>query len=94
MRATELLNQLECFPIIAAIRDDRWEAALSSPAEVLFYLECSLLTAEQKIREAHESGKILFVHIDLSEGIGKDRAGLTYLSAMENNLQIISEALN
>ena len=80
MRATELRNQLECFPIIAAIRDDRWEAALSSPAEVLFYLECSLLTAEQKIREAHEAGKILFIHIDLSEGVGKDRTGLAYLA--------------
>lgn len=80
MRATELRNQLECFPIIAAIRDDRWEAALSSPAEVLFYLECSLLTAEQRIREAHEAGKILFIHIDLSEGVGKDRTGLAYLA--------------
>lgn len=80
MRATELRDRLECFPIIAAIRDDRWEAALSSPADVLFYLECNLMTAEQKIRQAHEAGKVIFIHIDLSEGIGKDRAGLTYLS--------------
>ena len=81
MQATQLRERLECFPIIAAIRDDRWEAALSSPAEVLFYLECNLLTVEQKIRQAHEAGKILFVHIDLSEGIGRDRAGLAYLAA-------------
>ena len=80
MRAVELQDRLECFPIIAAIRDDRWEAAISSPAEVLFCLECSLLTVEQKIRQAHDAGKIVFVHIDLSEGIGKDRAGLTYLA--------------
>ena len=44
-------------------------------------LECNLLTVEQKIRQAHEAGKILFVHIDLSEGIGRDRAGLAYLAA-------------
>ena len=80
MQATQLRERLECFPIIAAIRDDRWEAAVSSPAEVLFYLECNLLTVEQKIRQAHEAGKILFVHIDLSEGIGRDRAGLAYLA--------------
>lgn len=80
MRAIELTERLECFPIIAAIRDDRWEMALSSPAEVLFYLECNLLTAQQRIRQAHEAGKIIFIHIDLSEGIGRDRAGLTYLA--------------
>ena len=80
MRATEMLDRLECFPIIAAIRDDRWEAALASPADVLFYLESNLMTAEQKIRQAHEAGKVIFIHIDLSEGIGKDRAGLTYLA--------------
>lgn len=80
MRAAELLDRMECFPIIAAIREDRWQQAIHSPAEVLFWLECSLLTAEQRIREAHDAGKIVFVHIDLSEGIGKDRAGLAFLA--------------
>ena len=36
MRAEELKNRLECFPIIAAIRDNRWRQALASPAEILF----------------------------------------------------------
>ena len=80
MHAKELQDCLDYCPIIAAIRDDRWEAALSSPAEVLFYLECNLLTVEQKIREAHQAGKAVFIHIDLSEGIGKDRTGLAYLA--------------
>ena len=80
MRSTELADCLECFPIIAAIGEDRWEAALSSPAEVLFYLECNLMTAEQRIRQAHDAGKSVFIHIDLSEGIGKDRTGLSYLA--------------
>lgn len=80
MRATELLERLECFPIIAAVRDDRWQQALSSPAEVLFYLECSILTVAERIRQAHDAGKIVFIHVDLSEGIGRDRAGLVYLA--------------
>ena len=79
MRSTELADCLESFPIIAAIGEDRWKAALSSSAEVLFYLECNLMTAEQKIRQAHDAGKSVFIHIDLSEGIGKDRTGLSYL---------------
>lgn len=80
MRSTELVDRLVCFPIIAAIGEDRWEAALSSPADVLFYLECNLMTVEKRIRQAHNAGKTIFIHMDLSEGIGKDRTGLSYLA--------------
>ena len=76
MRAEELKNRLECFPIIAAIRDNRWRQALASPAEILFYLEGNILTVRDRIRQAHEAEKIVFVHLDLAEGIGKDRSGL------------------
>ena len=80
MRATDLRERLECFPIIAAIRDDRWQKALRSPAEVLFYLEANLLTVKQHIQQAHDAGKVIFVHLDLAEGIGKDRAGVRFLA--------------
>lgn len=79
MRANELKNRLERFPIIAAIRDNRWRQALNSPAEILFYLEANILTVRDRIRQAHDAGKIVFVHLDLAEGIGKDRSGLQYL---------------
>ena len=79
MRAEELKNRLECFPIIAAIRDNRWRQALASPAEILFYLEGNILTVRDRIRQAHEAEKIVFVHLDLAEGIGKDRSGLQFL---------------
>jgi glycerol uptake operon antiterminator len=81
MRPGEIIECLEMNPIIAAIRDDGWDAALHSPAQVLFYLSADLTTVSTRIRQAHEAGKILFVHIDLSEGIGRDRAGLAYLAA-------------
>ena len=79
MRAEELKNRLECFPIIAAIRDNRWRQALASPAEILFYLEANILTVRDRIRQAHEAEKFVFVHLDLAEGIGKDRSGLQFL---------------
>ena len=81
MRATDLRERLECFPIIAAIRDDRWQKALRSPAEVLFYLEANLLTVKQHIQQAHDAGKVIFVHLDLAEGIGKDRSGVRFLAS-------------
>ena len=80
VRAADLKERLEDFPLIAAIRDDRWEKALRSPAEVLFYLEANLLTVKERITEAHGAGKVIFVHLDLAEGIGKDRAGIEFLA--------------
>lgn len=80
MRPSEIIDCLELNPIIAAIRDDGWEAALHSPAQVLFYLSADLTTVGSKIRQAHEAEKILLIHMDLAEGIGKDRAGIRYLA--------------
>ncbi|MBQ9967570.1 MAG: glycerol-3-phosphate responsive antiterminator [Oscillospiraceae bacterium] len=81
MKLRALLDRLECFPIIAAVRDDRFPAALSSPVDILFYLEARLSCVRQRIRQAHEAEKLIFVHIDLADGIGKDREGLQYLAA-------------
>ena len=72
MRVSELTDRLESCPVIAAIRDDRWQAALSSPAEVLFYLEPHLRTVRQLVKQAHDAGK--------AEGIGKDKEGVQYLA--------------
>ena len=80
MRAGELLNRLEDCPIIAAVREHTWQQALASPAEVLFCLETNLLTVNQRIQEAHAAGKVVFVHMDLAEGIGRDKTGLQYLA--------------
>ena len=44
MRPGEIIECLELNPIIAAIRDDGWDAALHSPAQVLFYLSADLTT--------------------------------------------------
>lgn len=81
MELRALLEQLECFPIIAAVRDNKFSAALESPCDVLFYLEARLSTIDRRVRQAHEAGKLLFVHIDLADGIGKDKEGLLYLAS-------------
>ena len=80
MRLTDFLDCLAQNPVIAAIRDPGWEAALESPAQVLFYLSADLMTVRQRVTQAHEAGKLLFVHLDLAEGIGRDRTGVRFLS--------------
>jgi glycerol uptake operon antiterminator len=79
MNTNELIECLERAPIIAAVRQEQWEAAINSPVEVIFHLKANIITVKKCIDEAHEKGKKLFVHIDLAEGIGKDREGILFL---------------
>ena len=80
MQLAELLDCLEQNPVIAAVGEDKWLAALSSPAQVLFHLSAELTTVKERIAQAHAANKYLLIHIDLVEGIGKDRVGLRYLA--------------
>ncbi len=81
MTKNVLINTLERSPVIAAVRDDGFSDAISSSAEVIFYLKASLITVKERIDEALKRGKMIFVHIDLAEGIGKDRAGVSFLAS-------------
>lgn len=75
-----LSDRLERSPVIAAVRDDAWQQALASPVEVIFYLKANLLTVGRRVAEAVEAGKMVFVHIDLVDGIGKDKTGIAFLA--------------
>lgn len=80
MGISKLLERLESSPVIAAIRDNKWPAALVSPSEVLFCLDPHLSTIRERTQQAHTAGKLIFVHLDMAEGIGKDREGLQFLA--------------
>ena len=98
MTGQQLLALLESDPVIAAIGNDRWEAALESPARVLFYLSADLLTVADKVAQAHARDKRILIHMDLAEGIGKDRTGIRYLAqcgadgVISTKAQIIRQA--
>lgn len=79
MLKDEVLNSLERCPVIAAVHDDEWQTAINSPMELIFYLKANLLTVEARVAEAKSHGKTVFVHIDLSDGIGKDKTGIEFL---------------
>lgn len=80
MRLKEIMDCMERNPVIAAIRDDGWDAALESPAQLLFYLSANLLNVRERVQQAHAAGKFVLIHVDLAEGIGKDRTGIRYLA--------------
>ncbi len=80
MRFDELMDCLECNPVIAAVQQDGLQAALNSPVQLIFHLGTNLLDVSEMIQQVHNAGKFVFVHLDLAEGIGKDRAGVRYLA--------------
>ena len=67
--------------IIAATRtQEDFTAALSSSVSCIFLLSSNILTLKEQLKRAHEAGKKVFVHIDMSDGIGRDSAGVAYLA--------------
>ena len=80
MKMSDMITCLACDPVIAAVTDEKWQAAIESPVRVIFYLSANLLTVAERVRQAHGADKFVMVHLDLAEGIGRDRAGMRYLA--------------
>ena len=82
MKKAELLERLAENPVIAAVREEGFQEAVSSSAGVIFCLSANILQLPDCVRAAHEADKAIFVHIDLADGVGRDRAGLAYLASL------------
>ena len=76
-KVKELLTET---PIIAAAHDSNWQEAIKSSAKVVLCYTANIMTIGDRIEEVHKHGKLAFVHIDLCEGIGKDKAGIDFLA--------------
>ena len=66
--------------IIAAVRNDKeLDMAINANVWVIFDLCPNLITLPQKAETVHNAGKKLYIHMDLAEGIGKDRCGIDFV---------------
>ena len=65
--------------VIAAVRthEELMEAA-QSDVKIVFDLAPDILTLEESVNTLHRTGKKFFIHLDLADGIGKDRSGIAY----------------
>ena len=71
----------ENYPIIAAVRtDEDFEAALHSPVQTVFLLSSNILHMDSLVARAHAADKLLFIHMDFTDGLSKDASGVRYLS--------------
>ena len=69
--------------IIAAVRtDEELMKAITSGTGLIFYLAPNLMSLADFVKKAHQNNKKLLCHIDLAEGLGKDKTGLIYLKSI------------
>jgi glycerol uptake operon antiterminator len=79
--ATEFVARLADAPCCAAIVDGgRLQAALASRAPAIFVLRGNGLELTDMIREVHERGKLIAVHLDLVDGLKADHWGVSWLA--------------
>lgn len=77
---TGLLPLLRKHPLIAAVRHTSdLPRAAAAPVTVVFVLCGDINTSAQDIATLKQAGKTVFVHLDLVEGLGSDRAALRFL---------------
>ncbi|MBQ8005929.1 MAG: glycerol-3-phosphate responsive antiterminator [Clostridia bacterium] len=69
--------------IIAAVRcKSELEAALLSGVQMIFDLCPNIITLREVVEKVHAKDKKLLIHLDLAEGIGKDRCGIEYAKSI------------
>jgi len=67
-------------PVIAAVNNlDNLDLAISSPCKIIFLLKGSIFNIKQIVDRAKSANKCILLHIDLMEGLSKDKVSLKYI---------------
>ena len=65
--------------IIAAVQtDEDFEIALKSNVKTIFCLSVDIMELKYLVQKAHKHEKKLFIHLDLTTGLGKDKSGIEF----------------
>lgn len=91
----DFYDKIQDSPIIAATTDIKYlEDALESPSQIVFLLSGSILNLKAYVDKIKEKGKLVFVHIDLIDGLSKDLSALEFISQTVKPQGIISTKPN
>lgn len=78
-------------PVIAAVRNDtELSRAASSRVKIVFVVYGSILTLPYICERLHAADKLVFVHVDMIEGLRGDTAGLEYIRRAANPAGVVS----
>lgn len=81
MTTQELMDGFIENPVIAAARDEAmFVKALASSSKLVFLLFGKLMELEQQCAALKAAGKLVFIHIDLIDGLKADQQGLQYIA--------------
>jgi glycerol uptake operon antiterminator len=73
-------ESLKRSPVIAGLRDAAGvEAALRRGVEVLFILGEDIFALQESVTKTHAQARLIFAHMDLIKGLGRDDAGVRFL---------------
>lgn len=87
----EVLSSIEQNPVIAAARlEEDIDAAIETQVCAVFLLHCDIFNIQKRVDKVKKSGKFVFVHLDLLEGLGKDQRAVEYVSRVVRPDGIIS----
>ncbi|MGI6128738.1 MAG: glycerol-3-phosphate responsive antiterminator [bacterium] len=77
----DLTDYIETNPIIAAVRNmGDLKSALLSTVRAVFLLTGDVNMVGEAVRLAHRSDKGIYLHLDLLEGLGRDKAAVHFLA--------------
>jgi glycerol uptake operon antiterminator len=72
---------LKTHPVIAGVRNtEKAEAAIRHGVGVLFILGEDIFALQGCVAKAHAEERLIFAHMDLIKGIGRDEAGVRFLA--------------
>ncbi len=74
-------SKIHACPIIAAVTDmEKLKEAVASPCEIVFMLTGNIFNIREAVQEIKQNHKMVFVHLDLLEGLSKDSTAIKYLN--------------
>jgi glycerol uptake operon antiterminator len=72
---------LKIRPVVAGVRDPgQIESAIRHGVGVLFILGGDIFALQESVAKAHAEERLIFAHVDLIKGVGRDEAGVRFLA--------------
>lgn len=71
---------LERNPVIPALKNDTYlDEAIESGSEIVFVIMANILNIKYIVEKLKEANKIVYVHVDMIEGISSSSSGVEFL---------------
>lgn len=94
--SSDFKEVLEASPVIVAIIDEKtYKLALSSKHKVVFLMDASLSNLREKVGELLDKDKLVFVHIDMVQGLTSTNPVVDFIAdVFESKVGIITTKQN